>query len=108
MPDDEKTIFQYRVLHNSLTERNLYFHVSRGRSHKLNKADEMVLLVLRLPHRSFYDFLANETRSGPYFIDRKVFNCQVLCRILELATISIKRSENVEGNINSLIEAIES
>ena len=45
---------------------------------------------VELSHRSFHDFLTNEARSGPYFIDEKLFNCRVLCRILELATISIK------------------
>jgi hypothetical protein len=45
---------------------------------------------VELSHRSFHDFLTNEARSGPYFIDQKLFSCQILCRILELATISIK------------------
>ena len=34
--------------------------------------------------------MTDEARSGPYFIDEAVFEGQVLWRILELATISIK------------------
>ena len=44
--------------------------------------------LVKLSHRSFHDFLADKTRSGPYFIDEDAG--RVLCRILELATISIK------------------
>jgi hypothetical protein len=43
-----------------------------------------------LSHRSFHDFLTNKSRSGPYFIDEALFRGQVFCRILELATISVK------------------
>ena len=43
-----------------------------------------------------HDFLTDKARSGPYFIDTALFFGQVLCRILELATISIKE---VEGDI---------
>jgi len=45
---------------------------------------------VKLSHRSFYDFLTDRARSGPYFIDTALFYGRVLCRILELATISIK------------------
>jgi hypothetical protein len=44
----------------------------------------------KISHRSFYDFLIDEARSGPYFIDAELFVGRVLCRILELTTISIK------------------
>jgi hypothetical protein len=45
---------------------------------------------VKLSHRSFHDFLTDEARSGPYFIDKPFFVGRVFCRILELATISIK------------------
>ena len=45
---------------------------------------------VELSHRSFHDFLTDKARSGPYFIDEALFRGQVLCRTLELATISIK------------------
>jgi hypothetical protein len=45
---------------------------------------------VKLSHRSFHDFLTDKARSGPYFIDEELFGGRVLCRILELATISIK------------------
>jgi hypothetical protein len=45
---------------------------------------------VKLSHRSFHDFLTDKARSGPYFIDTALFASRVLCRILELATISIK------------------
>ena len=45
---------------------------------------------LKLSHRSFYDFLTDSLRSGPYFINRDLFISRVLIRILELAMISIK------------------
>jgi hypothetical protein len=44
---------------------------------------------VKISHRSFHDFLTNEARSGPYFIDAELFIGRVLCRILELAMISI-------------------
>jgi len=44
---------------------------------------------VKLPHRSFFDFLTDKARSGPYFIDHTLFGGRVFCRILELATISI-------------------
>jgi hypothetical protein len=45
---------------------------------------------VKLSHRSFHDYLIDEARSGPYFIDTVLFSSRVLCRILELATTSIK------------------
>ena len=45
---------------------------------------------VELSHRSFHDFLTDKARSGPYFIDEELFGGRILCRILELATISIK------------------
>ena len=45
---------------------------------------------VKLSHRSFHDFLTDKARSGPYFIDEEVFGGRILCRIIELATISIK------------------
>jgi len=45
---------------------------------------------VKLSHRSFHDFLTNSVQSGPYFIDTEVVPGQILLRILELATISIK------------------
>jgi len=45
---------------------------------------------VKLSHRSFHDFLTDKARSGPYFIDEELLGGRVLCRILELATISIK------------------
>jgi len=46
--------------------------------------------LVKLSHRSFHDFLTDKARSGPYFIDKELFGGRVLCRILELAVISIK------------------
>jgi hypothetical protein len=45
---------------------------------------------IQLSHRSFHDFLTDKARSGPYFIDEQLFGSRVLCRILELATLSIE------------------
>jgi len=45
---------------------------------------------VKLSHRSFHDFLTDRARSGPYFIDMKVFPAQILLCILELTMISIK------------------
>jgi len=45
---------------------------------------------VKLSHRSFYDFLTDKARSGPYFIDEELFGGRVYCRILEFAMISIK------------------
>ena len=45
---------------------------------------------VKLSHRSFHDFLINKSRSGLYFIDEALFGGQIVCHILELATISIK------------------
>jgi len=55
-----------------------------------NKPNGTNIQWVKLPHRSFHDFLTDKARSGPYFIDRTLFGAQVFCGILELATISIK------------------
>jgi len=55
-----------------------------------NKPNGTNIQWVKLSHRSFRDFLTDRARSGPYFIDTKLFCGQVLCRILELATIFIK------------------
>ena len=47
-------------------------------------------IQIKLSHRSFHDFLTDKARSGPYSIDTELFYGRVLCRILELAAISIK------------------
>ena len=49
---------------------------------------------VKLSHRSFDDFLADKARSGPYYIDKELFSGRVLCRVFELATMSI---EEVKG-----------
>jgi hypothetical protein len=46
---------------------------------------------VHLSHRSFHDFLTDRERSGPYFINTKLFIGQVFCRIFELATVSIEK-----------------
>ena len=55
-----------------------------------NKPNGTNIQRVKLPHRSFYDFLTDKARSGPYFIDQALFGGRVFCGILELATISIK------------------
>ena len=55
-----------------------------------NEPNDTNIRWVKLSHRSFHDFLTDEARSGPYFIDTALFFGRVLCRILELATISIK------------------
>jgi len=55
-----------------------------------NEPNGSNIRLVKLSHRSFHDFLTDRARSGPYFIDRELFYGQVRCRILELATISIK------------------
>ena len=57
----------------------------------------------KLSHRSFHDFLTNRARSGPYFIDSKLLEGRIICRILALATISIKE---LNGDIQTFIEAV--
>ena len=52
---------------------------------------------VKLSHRSFHDFLIDRARSGPYFIDEELFAGRVLCRILELAVISIKELKGSRG-----------
>ncbi|KIM44299.1 hypothetical protein M413DRAFT_378731 [Hebeloma cylindrosporum] len=46
---------------------------------------------VELSHRSFHDFLRDEARSGPYFINPKLFIGRIFCRIFEIATVSIER-----------------
>jgi hypothetical protein len=55
-----------------------------------NEPNGTNIRLVKLSHRSFHDFLTDKARSGPYFIDPVLFGGRVLCRILELATISIK------------------
>jgi hypothetical protein len=55
-----------------------------------NKPNGTNIQWVKLSHRSFHDFLTDKARSGPYFINRMLFDGRVFCRILELATISIK------------------
>jgi len=52
---------------------------------------------VKLSHQSFHDFLTDRARSGLYFIDTALFASRVLCRILELATISIKELKGSRG-----------
>jgi len=55
-----------------------------------NESNGTNIRWVKLCHRSFHDFLTDRIRSGPYFIDIELFYGRVLCRILELAAISIK------------------
>jgi hypothetical protein len=56
-----------------------------------NEPNGTNIRLVKLSHRSFRDFLTDKVRSGPYFVDEELFGGgRVLCRILELATISIK------------------
>ena len=55
-----------------------------------NEPNGTTIQQVKISHRSFHDFLTDEARSGPYFIDKARFGGQVFCRILELATISVK------------------
>ena len=55
-----------------------------------NEPNGTNIRLVKLSHRSFYDFLTDKARSGPYFIDRALFGGRVLCRILELATKEVK------------------
>jgi hypothetical protein len=50
---------------------------------------------VQLSHRSFHDFLIDKARSGPYFVDMEFFIGQIFCRILDLATVSLKNFEKV-------------
>ena len=45
---------------------------------------------VQLCHRSFHDFLTDSLRAGPFFINTHLCIGQIICRILELATMSIK------------------
>ena len=55
-----------------------------------NEPNGTKIQSVKLCHRSFHDFLTDKARSGPYFIETPLFVGRVLCRILELATTSIK------------------
>jgi len=55
-----------------------------------NEPNGTNIQLVELSHRSFHDFLTDKARSGPYFIDQELFGGRVICRILELATISIE------------------
>ena len=55
-----------------------------------NEPNGTNIRLVKLSHRSFHDFLTDKARSGPYFIDEQLVGGRVLCRILELATKSIK------------------
>ena len=55
-----------------------------------NEPNGTNIQLVKLSHRSFHDFLTNKARSGPYFIDTALFASRLLCRILDLAMISIK------------------
>jgi hypothetical protein len=46
---------------------------------------------VQLSHRSFHDFLTDEARSGPYFINTNLFIGRILYRMFELATVSIEK-----------------
>jgi len=56
-----------------------------------NEPNGTNIQMVELSHRSFHDFLTDKARSGPYFIDEERFGSRVLCRIFELAMISIKK-----------------
>jgi len=56
-----------------------------------NEPNGTNIQLVKLSHRSFHDFLTDKARSGPYFIDEERFGSKVLCRIFELAMISIKK-----------------
>ena len=66
-----------------------------------NEPNGTSIRLVKISHRSFYDFLVNKAQSGPYFIDTALFGAKVLCRILELATISIKELKDAEGDPTS-------
>jgi len=55
-----------------------------------NEPNGTNIQLVKLSHRSFHDYLTDKARSGPYFIDEELFGGRVLCRILELATISVE------------------
>ena len=55
-----------------------------------NEPNGTNIQLVKLSHRSFHDFLTDKARAGPYFIDEEFFGGRVLCRILELATVSVE------------------
>ena len=46
---------------------------------------------VQLSHRSFHDFLTDKARSGPYFVNIELSIGQIFCRILDLATASLRK-----------------
>jgi hypothetical protein len=44
---------------------------------------------VQLCHKSFHDFLTDSSWSGPFFINTSLCSGQIICCILELATVSI-------------------
>ena len=46
---------------------------------------------VELCHRSFHDFLTDSSRAGPFFINTGLCIGQIVGRIFELATVSIKK-----------------
>ena len=53
--------------------------------------NDMIYQRVELSHRSFHDFLTDEARSGPYFINTNLFIGRILHRMFELATVSIEK-----------------
>jgi len=45
---------------------------------------------VQISHRSFHDFLTDKARSGPYFVNIELSIGQIFCRMLDLATVSLK------------------
>jgi hypothetical protein len=45
---------------------------------------------VQVSHRSFHDFLTDKARSGSYFVNIELSIGQIFCRILDLATVSLK------------------
>ena len=58
---------------------------------KHGEPHDMIYQRVHLSHRSFHDFLIDEARSGPYFINTNLFIGRILCRVFELATASIEK-----------------
>ena len=55
------------------------------------QANDMIYQRVQLSHRSFYDFLTDEARSGLYFINTDLFIVRIFYRMFELATVSIEQ-----------------
>jgi hypothetical protein len=55
------------------------------------EADDIIDQGVQLSHRSFHDFLIDEARSGPYFVDIELSIGQIFCRILDLAMVSLQK-----------------